>query len=118
MDRAHTFPFPHVRTLDDFVRKASEQSVLDPEEELRLVERLDGGDGEALGDLVRPLVRVVIDEAIRHRGFGCPQAELIRHGMDALVAAARVYSPARDGALRKHVQEAVRAAMRETLDHH
>jgi RNA polymerase primary sigma factor len=108
----------HARSLEDFIRRASEQSLLDPEEELRLAERIDRGDDDALEDLVRPLVRIVIDEAIRYRALGCPQAELIRKGVEALVTCARSYSLERDGPLGTYAHRAVRAAMRGTLDRH
>jgi DNA-directed RNA polymerase sigma subunit (sigma70/sigma32) len=98
-------------SVGDLVSMASDQPTLAADDEKRLVERIRGGDAPAVEELVLGNLRIAIDEAIRTRGLGMPQRELVRAGVRALVEAARSYDPAEDGPFANHARLNVRQVM-------
>lgn len=103
-------------SLSEFVREASVLPDLEPEEETRLAARLAEGDPEAVAALIRWNLRMIIDEAIRNRGLGRRQSDLMKAGVEELSRSARRYSPPRHGSFARYARRAVREAMRQTLD--
>lgn len=99
------------RALDAFVRRASEAPLPSPAEAQRLAECAAEGDEAARETLVRSLLRLVVDEAIRHRGVGQRMRDLVPAGLDALVDAATAYRPPDDGPFVDFAVARVRAAM-------
>jgi DNA-directed RNA polymerase sigma subunit (sigma70/sigma32) len=99
--------------LSDLVSMASEQPVLDNANEDALIRRAGEGDAVALEQLVLGNLRIAIDEAIRTRGLGRPQRELVREGVSILVESARSYDPILHGRFSSHVRTRVRRAIRE-----
>lgn len=98
-------------SVDDLVSMASEQPLLGEEDERGLIRRIQEGDPHAVEDLVRGCLRIAIDEAIRTRGLGLPQRDLVRLGVRSLVEAAQTYEPGLHGRFADHA----RAGVRETL---
>jgi RNA polymerase sporulation-specific sigma factor len=98
-------------SVGDLVSMASEQPLLAEEQEQGLIRRIREGDADAVEELVRGCLRIAIDEAIRTRGLGRPQRELVRLGVRALVDAAQTYEPA----LHRRFADHARASVRETL---
>ena len=99
--------------LDDLIRVASAQPVLDERDEALLMERARSGDADAREQLVMGNLRVAIDEAIRTRGMGLPQRKLVPLGVSTLLEAIRTYEPSRDGPFSGYVRARVRLAMRQ-----
>jgi DNA-directed RNA polymerase sigma subunit (sigma70/sigma32) len=102
-------------SLGDLVAVASAQPLLEAEDEESLVRRAQLGDAEAREQLVMRNLRIAIDEAIRTRGLGLPQRELVPTGVRTLLAAIRSYDPLADGAFSGHVRAQVRRAMKASL---
>jgi DNA-directed RNA polymerase sigma subunit (sigma70/sigma32) len=98
-------------SVGDLVSMASAQPVLAADAEARLIHRIQGGDAPAVEELVRGNLRIAIDEAIRVRGLGMPQRELVRAGIRALVEAAQSYDPAEHGPFSSHARLNVRQVM-------
>jgi DNA-directed RNA polymerase sigma subunit (sigma70/sigma32) len=102
-------------SLGDLVAVASAQPVLDAEDEASLVKRAQLGDADASEQLVMRNLRIAIDEAIRTRGLGLPQRELVSTGVRTLLDAIRSYDAIADGPFASHVRARVRRAMRASL---
>jgi len=98
-------------SVDDLVSMASSQPFLAEEDERILIGRMRDGDPDAMEELVRGCLRIAIDEAIRTRGLGRPQRELVRLGVRALVEAAQTYEVSPHGRFFDHA----RAGVRESL---
>lgn len=98
-------------SLGELVAMASAAPVLDARTEALLAGRAAAGDTEALEKLVRMTLRFAIDEAIRNRGLGSPQRDLVRKGVQTLVEAARRYDPARHGSFARFARGEVRRAL-------
>jgi DNA-directed RNA polymerase sigma subunit (sigma70/sigma32) len=60
-------------------------------------------------------LRIAIDEAIRTRGLGLPQRELVPTGVRTLLDAIRSYDPIVHGPFSSHVRAQVRRAMKASL---
>jgi DNA-directed RNA polymerase sigma subunit (sigma70/sigma32) len=102
-------------SLGDLVAVASAQPVLEAEDEDSLVKRAQYGDADAREQLVMRNLRIAIDEAIRTRGLGLPQRELVPTGVRTLLDAIRSYDPLVDGRFSSHVRARVRRAMRASI---
>lgn len=98
-------------SVGDLVSMASEQPLLSEEDEARLVLRIREGDESAVEELVVGHLRIAIDGAIRTRGLGLPQRELVRMGVRTLVEATRSYDPDEHGAFSNYARSSVRRAM-------
>lgn len=97
--------------VSDLVSLASEQPLLAGDDEEGLVRRVRAGDEVAVEELVRGNLRIAIDEAIRARGLGLPQSDLVRLGVRALFEAVRSHDPAEHGPFSSHARSVVRKVM-------
>lgn len=102
-------------SVGDLVSMASAQPFLGEEDELDLIVRIRSGDSDAMQELVRMTLRIAIDEAIRTRGLGMPQRELVRLGVRALVEAAETFDPATHVRFADHARSSVREAMVKSI---
>ena len=102
-------------SVGDLVSMASEQPFLGEEDEAGLVRRIHQGDAGAVEELVRGNLRIAIDEAIRTRGLGRPQRDLVRVGVRMLVEAAQCYDPHEHGPFVNHARARVRNAMIQSV---
>jgi RNA polymerase primary sigma factor len=102
-------------SLDELVTTASTEPLLDERGEALLARRVQDGDMEALERLVFVNLRVAVDEAIRNRGLGSPQRDLVRNGIRVLMDAARIYDPVHDGRFSHFVRLRVSTALSENV---
>jgi len=102
-------------SIGSLVWMASAQPVLDEPAEDALVRGAREGDRQALEQLAVANLRIVIDEAIRARGLGRPQRELVRIGVGALLDAVRFYDPEAHGRFSDHLRARVRQAVGRTI---
>jgi RNA polymerase primary sigma factor len=98
-------------SVGDLVSMASEQPFLGEEDEVGLARRIRQGDAGAVEELVRGNLRIAIDEAIRTRGLGPRQRDLVRLGVRTLVEAAQEYDPGEHGPFADHARASIRNAM-------
>lgn len=104
------------RSLRDLARQASAEPLRAPGED-GLLEAARRGDGDARERLIRPHLRVVIDEAVAHRGGDAPLEVLVDAGMMGLLDAPLTYEPS-NGPFAAHVRRAVRNGIRARLLSH
>ena len=102
-------------SVADLVVAASSAPLIDDRSESLLAERFRTGNAAALETLVRCNLRIAVDEAIRNRGLGTSQAELVRAGTRALVESARSFDPKRHESFAGHARAAVRHAITRRL---
>ena len=102
-------------SLDELVTTASVEPLLDEFGEAQLARRVQNGDREALERLVFGNLRIAVDEAIRNRGLGSPQRDLVRNGVRVLMDAARIYDPTEHGRFSQFVRLRVRSALSENV---
>lgn len=103
-------------SVGELVSMASAQPMMAEEDEQGLIRRIQAGDPNAVEELVRATLRIAIDEAIRTRGLGLPQRELVRRGVRTLVEAAQTYDPLRHGRFADHARTSVRAVMIRSIN--
>jgi len=97
----------------ELVQAASAAPLLDAEREAYLGARAGEGDAGALEHLVLGNLRIAVDEAIRNRGLGTPQDQLLREGVRTLMASAVSYDPKRHGPFSRYAARRIRAALSE-----
>jgi len=102
-------------SVGSLVWVASAQPVLDERTEDELIRLAREGDRDVVEELAMSNLRIVIDEAIRARGLGMAQDQLVRIGVTALLDAVRLYDPQADGRFSVHVRARVRAAFQRTI---
>jgi RNA polymerase primary sigma factor len=99
-------------SLRDFVRSASAEPKLGHSEDASLIEAARSGDALAADRLIRAHLREVVDAATQHRGNGIPMPELIRRGIDGLVAAIDDFDPRAETSFRDFALRRIRAEIR------
>ncbi|MDZ7779551.1 MAG: hypothetical protein U5R14_06375 [Gemmatimonadota bacterium] len=102
-------------SLDELVTLASQEPVLDEKAEATLARRLSEGETEARQRLLMGNLRMAVDEAIRHRGLGAPQSQLVRRAVRTLATAARDYDPELHGLFSRYAGRLVRSALSEEV---
>jgi RNA polymerase primary sigma factor len=103
-------------SVGELVSMASAQPMMAEEDEQSLIRRIQEGDAEAVEELVLGSLRIAIDEAIRTRGLGLPQRELVRHGVRTLVEAAQTYDPVSHGRFVDHARASVRQVLIRSIN--
>ena len=82
-------------SVEDYLRDISSISMITPEEETELAERIKTGDEEALQRLVEANLRFVVSVAKQYQGSGLDLCDLINEGNLGLMKAARRFDPTR-----------------------
>lgn len=67
-------------SLGLYFKDVSKQSMLTPEEEIKLTKRIKDGDNEAIKELVKANLRFVISVAKQYQNKGLPLIDLIQEG--------------------------------------
>ena len=88
---------------------------LDEKEEAALTRALRDGESDAIERLALGTLRIAVDEAIRTRGLGLRQGDLVRLGVSALVGAMRTYDPTGTERFSEHVRARIRRVLRESV---
>ncbi len=82
-------------SLKSYFREVSKYSVLSPEEEIKLTQRVKEGDNKAIRDLINANLRFVISVAKQYQGKGLDLVDLIQEGNCGLIKAGQNYDPSR-----------------------
>ena len=77
--------------LDQYKKDIRKMKILGKKEELKLVQRIEKGDREAVKKLVESNLRFVPFIARKYRGLGVPFEDLINEGNIGLIRAARKF---------------------------
>src|SRR5215468_6660514 len=80
-------------SLAAYLAEVRTKSVPTPAEEIALGRRIQGGDAEALRELVERNLRFVVQVASKYKGYGLPLADLINEGNLGLLHAAGKFDP-------------------------
>ena len=90
---------------------AARDAIREKRKAERLAARAAAGDASARDSLVRAHLRLVVDEAIRYRGVGDRMRDLVPQAFDALVEAAREYTPPSDEGFTAYARRSIRSAL-------
>ena len=83
------------RMLDQYLQEIGQITLLKPEEEVDLAQRIKQGDAEALHALVRANLRFVVSVAKKDQGQGLTLSDLINEGNYGLIKAAQRFDETR-----------------------
>lgn len=98
------------------IRAAMATPMLDKEREFELARRWrDHGDEDALHELTRSYLRLVISMAGRHRTYGLPVADLVQEGTVGLMKAAARFEPSRDIRFSTYAAWWIRSAIQDFI---
>jgi RNA polymerase primary sigma factor len=78
-------------SLRSYLREISTQPLLNHEQEIALAQRIEQGDHEALQEMVRHNLRLVVSVAKRYVGRGLTLLDLVQEGNIGLMRAAQKY---------------------------
>jgi RNA polymerase primary sigma factor len=79
-------------SLRSYLREISTQPLLNHEEEIALAQRIEQGDHDALQEMVRHNLRLVVSVAKRYVGRGLTLLDLVQEGNIGLMRAAQKYN--------------------------
>lgn len=80
-------------SLGIYFKDVSKQSMLSPEEEIKLTRKIKEGNSEAINDLVKANLRFVISVAKQYQNSGLALVDLIQEGNIGLIQAAKLFNP-------------------------
>ena len=86
---AHKITNRESQALDKYLNEISKLSMLTPDEEVRLAQRIREGDQEALDQMTRGNLRFVVSVAKQYQNQGLSLSDLINEGNVGLIKAAR-----------------------------
>ncbi|MEO6038330.1 MAG: sigma-70 family RNA polymerase sigma factor, partial [Saprospiraceae bacterium] len=86
---AHKITNRESAALDKYLNEIGKISMLTPEEEVRLAQRIREGDQEALDGMTRANLRFVVSVAKQYQNQGLSLSDLINEGNVGLIKAAK-----------------------------
>ncbi|HVM07840.1 MAG TPA: sigma-70 family RNA polymerase sigma factor [Acidimicrobiales bacterium] len=98
-----------------YLEQAANEPLLSREEEERLGRLAAEGDEEAMAQLVRSNLRLVIALARRYVASGVPLVDLVQEGNLALMRAVQSFDPGRGFRFSTHATWFIRKAMGESI---
>lgn len=98
-----------------YLEEAARQPVLSRDEEDRLAQLAAAGDEEAMAQLVRSNLRLVVALARRYVASGVPLVDLVQEGNLALMRALEGFDPGRGFRFSTHATWFVRRALGEAI---
>jgi RNA polymerase primary sigma factor len=79
--------------LDQYLFEVSQTPLLTPQQETAIARLVQGGDSEAMQELIKRNLRFVISVAKKYQNRGLPLSDLIGEGNLGLLTAARKFDP-------------------------
>jgi RNA polymerase primary sigma factor len=105
--RGGSTPDTEVATLRRYLKEIARYPPLTHDQEIELAERIQGGDEDAVREMVESNLRFVVAYAKRYRNPNVPFLDLIHEGNLGLIQAAKKYDPSQEGQDVKFITYAV-----------
>lgn len=114
MEMAHIDDPKTQRANLDFIKTSMKEPLLERSHEFELARRWrEAGDEEALHELVRSYMRLVVSTAGRFRNYGLPMGDLVQEGNVGLMQAAARFEPQREVRFSTYATWWIRSAMQD-----
>lgn len=98
----------------DFIKSSMKEPLLARDLEFDLARRWrEDGDEEALHEMVRSYMRLVVSTATRFRNYGLPMGDLVQEGNVGLMQAAARFEPEREIRFSTYATWWIRSAMQD-----
>lgn len=98
----------------DFIKSSMKEPLLARDLEFDLARRWrENGDEEALHEMVRSYMRLVVSTATRFRNYGLPMGDLVQEGNVGLMQAAARFEPEREIRFSTYATWWIRSAMQD-----
>lgn len=98
----------------DFIKTSMKEPLLERSHEFDLARRWrEAGDQDALHELVRSYMRLVVSTAGRFRNYGLPMGDLVQEGNVGLMQAAARFEPQREVRFSTYATWWIRSAMQD-----
>lgn len=98
----------------DFIKSSMKEPLLARESEFELARRWrEDGDEDALHEMVRSYMRLVVSTATRFRNYGLPMGDLVQEGNVGLMQAAARFEPEREIRFSTYATWWIRSAMQD-----
>ena len=104
--------------LDSYMSNVGSHRQLTAEEELRLGERIAGGDSEARRAMIEANLGLVVSVARRYAGFGVDLEDLIQEGNIGLIRAVARYDYRLGFRFSTYAMDWITQAISRAVDHH
>jgi RNA polymerase sigma-32 factor len=99
-----------------YIKASMREPLLSRDHEFELALKWrDGGDEQALHELVRAYTRLVIATASRFRNYGLPMGDLVQEGNVGLMQAAARFEPGREVRFSTYAAWWIRSAMQDYI---
>ena len=102
--------------LQSFINRLTRCSLLTADQEVRLANRIAGGDMQAKSTLVESNVRLVVSIAKAYRASGIPLEDLIQEGSIGLMTAAERFDPKRGYRFSTYATQWIRQSIGRAVD--
>ncbi len=102
-------------TFRAYLRSISQEPLLTREEENVLAERIKVGDQEAIDQMVRANLRLVVKIARNYAGLGVPLMDLIAEGNTGLMKAVERFDPSKGGKMSTYGAWWIKQAIKRAL---
>ncbi len=98
----------------DFIKSSMKEPLLARDFEFELARRWrEDGDEDALHEMVRSYMRLVVSTATRFRNYGLPMGDLVQEGNVGLMQAAARFEPEREIRFSTYATWWIRSAMQD-----
>lgn len=102
-------------TFRAYLRSISQEPLLTREEENALADRIKVGDQEAIDQMVRANLRLVVKIARNYAGLGVPLMDLIAEGNTGLMKAVERFDPTKGGKMSTYGAWWIKQAIKRAL---
>lgn len=103
------------KTIRIYLREIGQVELLTPEEEIRLAARIKKGDEEALKQMIRANLRLVVKIAQDYARYGLPLLDLISEGNIGLIKAVKRFDPKKGGKLSTYAAWWIKQSIKRAL---
>jgi RNA polymerase primary sigma factor len=108
-------PWDENTSLRLYLREAVETSLLTPEQEVQLANRIQAGDDDAREHMIKANLRLVVKIAREYEDFGLPLLDLINEGNIGLMRAVERFDPTKGAKLSTYAAWWIKQSIKRAL---